>query len=444
MRASRPITVLLTTAMLLASCSDEPAEPDGAGTGPAPKLPPPSSRMIPTVNVATAVGWPQGAKPLAAQGLSVEAFARNLDHPRWMYVLPNGDILVAETNAPPRDTGSLKGWIMSYFMARAGAGGASPDRISLLRDADNDGLAEHKSTLLQGLKSPFGIVLVNDTLYVANTDSVVRYPYVTGATVIDQAGETLAGLPAGPINHHWTKNLVASADGRKLYVSVGSNSNVAENGMEAETSRAAILEIDRSTGSIRNFASGLRNPVGMAFHPQTGELWTVVNERDELGNDLVPDFLTSVKDGGFYGWPYSYFGSNVDLRVEPQRPELVAAAIVPDYALGSHTASLGLTFYDRDLLPQQFKGGAFIGQHGSWNREPRSGYRVTFVPFSNGRPSGEMQDILTGFITINDDAQGRPVGVVVDTTGALLVADDVGNTIWRVTAASQAGAENTR
>jgi glucose/arabinose dehydrogenase len=287
------------------------------------------------------------------------------------------------------------------------------------------------------LNSPFGMALVGNDFYVANSDAIVRFPYRTGDSKITVAGVKLADLPAGPLNHHWTKDLVASPDGSKLYATVGSNSNVGENGMDVETSRAAVLEVDRVTGKSRVFASGLRNPNGPAWQPQSGALWVVVNERDELGNDLVPDYMTSVKDGGFYGWPYSYYGQHVDARVEPQRPDLVAKAIAPDYALGAHTASLGLAFNTGNLFPPDMANGAFIGQHGSWNRKPRAGYKVIFVPFANGKPSGQPRDILTGFLNADGEAQGRPVGVAIDKSGALLVADDVGNTVWRVTAAKR-------
>jgi glucose/arabinose dehydrogenase len=368
----------------------------------------------------------------------VNAFAQELDHPRWLYVLPNGDVLVAETNAPPKpeDRKGLKGWIMKKVMARAGAGTPSANRITLLRDTNGDGVAETRSAFLENLHSPFGMVLVGNALYVADTDAVLRFTYTPGATRISEAGEKIADLPAGPINHHWTKNIIDSRDGKHLFVTVGSNSNVAENGMDVEENRAAILEIDLANGRSRVFATGLRNPNGMSWQPQSGMLWTVVNERDELGSDLVPDYMTSVRDGAFYGWPYSYYGQHVDQRVKPPRPDLVAGAIAPDYALGPHTASLGLVFYDARLLPAHYANGAFIGQHGSWNRKPPSGYKVIFVPFADGKPAGQPDDVLTGFLNADGDAYGRPVGVAVDKRGALLVADDVGNTVWRVTPAA--------
>ena len=362
---------------------------------------------------------------------------KGLDHPRWLYVLPNGDVLVAETNAQEKKPSGIYGRIQKSVMTRAGATVPSADRISLLRDADGDGVAETRKVFLEGLTSPFGMALVGNRLYVANTDAVVSFAYASGATEIASPGTTLASLPAGAINHHWTKNLVASADGEYLYASVGSNSDHGENGMENEEGRAAIWQIETATGEQRIFASGLRNPVGMAFEPDTGMLWTTVNERDDLGGDLVPDYMTSVVDGAFYGWPYVYYGDNVDPRVKNNRLDLQAPARVPDYALGPHTASLGLTFASGSELGSAFTDGAFVGQHGSWNRKPRSGYKVIFVPFTDGKPVGQPVDVLTGFLSKDGDAQGRPVGVVVDKSGALLVADDVGNTIWRVTRSQQ-------
>ncbi len=416
-------------------CGDVATLPVKAGMGPQPTLPPPKHDLLPTVNIAPAKGWPAGVMPDAAPGLAVNAYANGLDHPRWLYLLPNGDVLVAETNAPPKpeDGKGLKGWFMKRTMKRAGSGAPSANRITLLRDADGDGIAETRTVFLQGLSSPFGMALVGHDLYVADTDAVMRFPYTEGQTHIDAPGVKIADLPAGPLNHHWTKNIIASRDGSHLYATVGSNSNVGENGMDKEVDRAAILEIDLKSGRTRVFASGLRNPNGLAWQSQTGALWTVVNERDEIGSDLVPDYMTSVKDGAFYGWPYSYYGQHVDERVKPQRPDLVAQATVPDYALGPHTASLGLTFYDGKLFPRKYAGGAFVGQHGSWNRKPRSGYKVIFVPFADGRPTDTPEDVLTGFVDDSGDARGRPVGVAVDRTGALLVADDVGNVVWRVT-----------
>jgi glucose/arabinose dehydrogenase len=407
---------------------------EAASVGAAPPLPEPQPPLIPTINIAPAKGWPSGTTPVPASGLKISRFAGELDHPRWLFVLPNNDVLVAESNAPARpEAGTgIKGWVMNFFMRRAGSAAPSANRISLLRDADKDGVAELKTAFISGLNSPFGMALIGNTLFIANTDAVVRFPYTEGATEITEPGVKVADLPGGPLNHHWTKGLVASPDGAFLYASVGSNSNVAENGIEKEEGRAAIHEIEVASGKSRIFASGLRNPVGMAFEPQTKVLWTVVNERDELGSDLVPDYLTSVKDGGFYGWPYSYFGQHVDTRVSPPRPDLVAKAIAPDYALGNHVAPLGLAFSEGSLLPEQFRSGAFVGEHGSWNRKPHSGYKVVFVPFINGKPAGQPIDVITGFLDAEKNALGRPVGVAMDKTGALLVADDVGNVIWHV------------
>ena len=439
---SRLIAFLIAALLCLplAGCGEEATLPVSAGTGPNPKLPPPVQTTLPTVVIAEATGWPDGQAPQAADGLAVNAFATGLDHPRMLYVLPNGDVLAAESAAPPQPgmTDGIMGYLMKLGMWWAGAGGESPNRITLLRDGDGDGVAETRTTFLKGLNSPYGMALAGDSFYVANTDGIVRFPYRGGDTEISGNGETLVELPAGPINIHWVKNIVASPDGSKLYASVGSNSNVGERGFDKEDGRAAIHEIDLESGSSRLFASGLRNPVGLAFQPESGKLWTSVNERDELGSDLVPDYMTSVQENGFYGWPFSYFGDHVDERVQPQRPDLVKKAIVPDYALGPHTASLGLTFYSGALFPARYRGGAFVGQHGSWNRRPPSGYKVVFVPFEGGVPSGSPEDILTGFLSADEGkAYGRPVGVAEDRTGALLVADDVGNTVWRVTPARQ-------
>lgn len=428
--------LLLVLVLSLTGCAEKSQDPS-IGYGPNPTLPAPDQSVIPVLKAPNAIGWDNGDTPVAAQGLAVTAFASGLDHPRWVYVLPNGDVLVAETNAPerPEDSKGIKGFFFKLFQKRAGGGVPSANRITLLRDADGDGVVELRTVFIDGLNSPFGMALVGNTFYVANTDAVVSFPYETGQTEITATATKVADLPAGPLNHHWTKGLIATDDGSKLYVSVGSNSNVAENGIEQETNRAAILEVDTQSGLTRVFASGLRNPVGMAWEPELDRLWTVVNERDELGNDLVPDYMTAVKDGGFYGWPYSYFGDHVDPRVEPQNPELVATAIVPDYALGSHTAPLGLASSVGTSLPEAFANGMFIGQHGSWNRAEPSGYQVIFVPFAEGIPSGDPIVVLNGFIEEDGDAKGRPVGVALDGTGALLVVDDVGNVIWRVTAA---------
>ncbi|MEP6608112.1 MAG: sorbosone dehydrogenase family protein [Burkholderiaceae bacterium] len=430
------LATLLVVALIGASCAEPARSPVSIGVGPNPQLPEPHTPLIPTVHIAPAVGWPAGVTPTAAAGLRVTALATGLEHPRSIYVLPNGDVLVAETNAPSRPEHSgLYFWIMGKVQARAGAGTPTANRITLLRDADGDGIAEVQSVFLEGLNSPFGMALVGDQLYVANTDAVMRFPYVAGATRIKAPGTRVADLPAGPFNHHWTKNLIASRDGSKLYASVGSNSNVGENGLAKEEGRAAIYEIDLAANTHRLMASGMRNPTAMAWESTTGVLWTVVNERDDLGHNLVPDYLTSVREGGFYGWPWSYYGRNVDPRAEPKRPDMVAKALVPDYALGSHVAPLGLAASDGNALPAQFARGMFVGEHGSWNRKPRSGYAVVFVPFAAGRPSGTPIDVLTGFVNAEGKAYGRPVGVAIDRRGALLVADDVGNVIWRVTSA---------
>ncbi len=433
----RPLAVA-AACLTLAACGGPQALPPEAGFGPNPTLPAPAGRLIPQVKVADAVGWPQGRTPTPADGLRVQAFASGLDHPRWLYRLPNGDVLVAESNAPPKPEdkkGGVRGWFMGLFMKKAGAGVPSANRITLLRDADGDGTAEMKTPFLTGLNSPFGMALVGSTLYVANADAVVAFPYQTGQTAISAPARKVADLPAGR-NHHWTKSLVASPDGSRLYVGVGSNSNVGENGLDEEIDRAAILEIDPATGARRLYASGLRNPVGMDWNPTSGALWVSVNERDELGPDLVPDYMTSVRPGGFYGWPWSYYGQTVDARVEPRNPDMVARAIKPDYALGAHTASLGLAFSQGTLLPERFRSGAFVGQHGSWNRDPRNGYQVIFVPFAGAMPNGMPIPVLTGFLNAEGQAMGRPVGVAFDQAGALLVADDVGDVIWRVSPAT--------
>lgn len=434
------LAALALCALIFGGCTESSKLPPLGSFGPNPTLPDPAGGPLPTVNVAKATGWPAGTLPVAATGLAVNSFAAGLDHPRWVYVLPNGDVLVAESNGPdrPDEYSGIVGIVAKFIMKRAGAGVPSADRITLLRDADGDGVAETRSAFLQGLHSPFGMALVGSDFYVANTDALVRFKYAEGQTTISDKPEKVVDLPGGTINHHWTKNVIAnqkSGDALRLYVTVGSNSNVAEHGMEAEVNRAAILEINPLTKQTRIFASGLRNPNGLDWHPQSGALWTTVNERDELGSDLVPDYMTSVKDGGFYGWPYSYFGQTVDARVKPPRPDLVATALRPDYALGSHTASLGLAFSHASQLPAAFRDGAFIGQHGSWNRRPASGYKVIYVPFKNGMPDGMPVDVLSGFLDAKGQAQGRPAGVAIDKRGALLVADDVGNVIWRVSSA---------
>ena len=391
----RRIACCLVLVAIAVGCSTVHSPPAGSQVGPQPRLPEPVDRLIPTVNIAPAVGWADGATPGAADGLAVNAFARDLEHPRWLAVLPNGDVLVAETNAP--------------------AG----------------------KSAIAGLHSPFGMALVGDWLYVANADELVRVRYAAGALTAGSAPEHVVDLPGkGRFNHHWTKSLRASPDGRTLYVGVGSNSNAAEHGMAVEVMRANVLAVDLATRAVSVLASGMRNPVGLDIQPDSGALWAVVNERDERGDGLVPDYLTSVQAGAFYGWPWSYYGAHVDTRVQPQDPVQVARAIAPDYALGSHVAPLGLAFYCGGALPAHYRHGAFIGLHGSWNRSELHGYVVTFVPFAGGRPAGQREDVLTGFVDANGDARGRPVGVVVDRRGAVLVADDVGNAVWRLTAAA--------
>jgi glucose/arabinose dehydrogenase len=427
----RPLILLCLVG--IGACAETSRIPESATTGPNPTLPEPVETLIPTVKIAPAKGWPAGVKPKAAAGTQVSAFATGLQHPRWVYVLPNGDVLVAETAAPkrPEEGKGIKGRVMSSYMKKAGSAVPSANRITLFRDADGDGVPEGRHVFLEGLNSPFGMALVGNDLYIANTDAVVRFPYQQGQTAISSSGMKVVDLPAGLRNHHWTKNLIASRDGTKLYVTTGSNSNVAEHGMKEEVGRAEIWEVDAKSGQARAFATGLRNPNGLGWEPKTGALWTVVNERDELGSDLVPDFLTSVKENAFYGWPYSYFGQNVDKRPQPPRPDLVAKAVKPDYALGNHVAPLGLAFSEGANLP--FGEGAYVGQHGSWNRRPPSGYNVVFIPFRDGKPSGQPVEVLSGFRSDQGEAYGRPVGVAIDKRGALLVADDVGNVIWRVT-----------
>jgi glucose/arabinose dehydrogenase len=439
MRVSQSLTTLLLcgSALGLTGCH-EGGDPK-AEVGSNPTLPSLTQYLLPPMNLARVVGWKEQETPTVASGLKIEPLATGLQHPRSLYTLPNGDVLVVESKAPPPPAPKRpKDIVMAWVESWATSGGATgpSNRITLLHDSNGDGIPETKSIFLDHLNSPFGVALVGNDLYVANTDAIVRYPYTPGETEMKDPGTTLTPLPGGPIDHHWTKSLVASKDGALLYVGVGSNSNITENGIEAEKNRADILEVDRATGRWRIFASGLRNPNGLSFEPESGALWTVVNERDEIGPDLVPDYMTSVKDGGFYGWPYSYFGQHVDPRVMPQRPDLVEKAIVPDYALSSHVAPLGMVFYTADALPQAYRGGAFVGEHGSWNRTPLNGYKVIYVPFSDGKPSAAAQDVVTGFLNNDNQARGRPVGLAVDKTGALLIADDVGNTVWRVTAAA--------
>lgn len=407
-------------------------------TGPNPVLPQQQLGLFPTMNISEVIGWKEGETPTVPDGFEIRAMAIGLANPRELYVLPNGDVLVVEAKAPPgkpiRHPKDLVRKIVEGIAGGGGGGSEETNRITLLRDTNGDGMPDERTVFLDKLNSPFGVALVGSDLYVAHADAIMRYPYNEGDTKITAPGELLAQLPGGPINHHWTKSLVASPDGTRLYVGVGSNSNAAERGMEAEKNRAAIHEVDRASGRQRLFASGLRNPNGLTFEPSTGVLWTVVNERDELGPNLVPDYLTSVKEGGFYGWPYSYYGQHVDPRVKPERPDLVEKAIVPDYALGSHVAALGLAFYTSDRFGPRYQGGAFVGLRGSWNRDEFSGYKVIYIPFQNGRPNGPAQDFVTGFLNDQGQARGRPVGVAVDATGALLIADDAGKTVWRVRA----------
>jgi hypothetical protein len=421
----------------LAGCDDQGGDPT-VQIGPNPKLPEPQQYLVPPMRVAKPAPWGKDETPAVSQGLQIHALANGLEHPRSLYVLPNGDVLVVESSGPEAPIHRPKDFVIGWVQSYAGAGAKGGDRITLLRGVNADGSAQQRTVFLDHLNSPFGVALVGQDLYVANTDAIMRYPYTDGQTSITAEGTKLTDLPGGPIDHHWTKALLASPDGSKLYVGVGSNSNITENGIGAEYERAAVWEVDRASGAHRIFASGLRNPTGLAWEPQSGKLWAIVNERDELGPDLVPDYLTSVQDGGFYGWPYSYYGQHLDPRVEPQRPDLVARAIPPDYALSSHVAPLGVVMYTATSgLPANFRGGAFVSEHGSWDRSPLNGYKVVFVPFSGGRPSGPAQDVVTGFLdATNEHAHGRPVGVAVDRSGGLLIADDLGDTVWRVSSAS--------
>lgn len=407
--------------------------------GPEPVLPEPSPSLLPDLKVAEVVGWKDGQAPVVPDGLKVTPYAKDLANPRTVHTLPNGDVLVIQSRGPEGEPTSrpkdfIRGWIMA--IAHGGGGGEQKESnmITLLRDTNRDGTVDERHDLLKKLDSPFGVAWVDNTLYVATTSAILAYPYQLGQNEISGQPKILTPLPGGPINHHWTKDLALSPDGKMIYVSVGSNSNIVENGLEAEKGRAAIWQVDRQTGAARVFASGLRNPNGLTFNPETGALWTVVNERDELGPNLVPDYMTSVKDGAFYGWPWSYYGKHVDARVNPTRQDMVAKAVPPDYALSSHVAALGLTFSLNSALPAAYANGAFIGEHGSWNRDSFNGYKVVFVPFQNGKPNGKAQDVVTGFLD-GDKTRGRPVGVGIDGTGALLVADDAGNTLWRVASA---------
>ena len=430
-------TLAMVTCLALAACQSGHDNFDKSTQyGPDPQLPAPSRALLPGVNVSKVIGWSPGETPTVPQGFKIEAIATGLSNPRNVLALPNGDLLVVESQKNGKEPIERpKRKIMDWVEAKAhgGSGNGPSNRILLLRDTNGDGKPDAQSVLIDKLNAPFGIALVGDQLYNADTDAILRYPYKVGDTKVGGDATKVCDLPAGAINHHWTKSLAASADGSKLYVGVGSNSNILERGTSAEMNRADILEVDPRTGAFSVFAHGLRNPNGLTFYPGSDVLWTVVNERDELGPDLVPDYMTSVKRGAFYGWPYSYWGQNVDERVRPQRPDLVKAAIKPDYALSSHVAPLGLAFYTGSSFPAQFKGGAFIGEHGSWNRPERNGYKVVFIKFENGKPVGQPMDFVTDFLK-GPNARGRPVGVAIDKTGALIVADDVGNTVWRVTA----------
>jgi glucose/arabinose dehydrogenase len=434
-RSRLGLSAAVVTLALAATAGAQTAFDTSQQIGPNPVLPEPAMSLLPDLKVAEVVGWKDGELPAVAQGLTITAYAKDLANPRTVHTLPNGDVLVIQSRGPAGEPASrpkdiIRGWIMSIAH---GSGGEQKESnlITLLRDTDRNGTVDERHDLLTKLDSPFGVAWIDDTLYVASTSAILAYPYQLGQTSITAEPKVLTPLPGGPINHHWTKDLALSPDGQMLYVSVGSNSNIVENGLEAEKGRAAIWQVDRRTGAARVFAAGLRNPNGLTFHPETGELWAVVNERDELGPNLVPDYMTSVKDGGFYGWPWSYYGQHVDPRVHPPRPDMVEKATPPDYALSSHVAALGMTFSMNSALPTALQNGAFIGEHGSWNRDSYNGYKVVYVPFENGRPAGKAEDIVTGFIA-GDTARGRPVGVGIDGTGALLVADDSGNTVWRV------------
>jgi glucose/arabinose dehydrogenase len=433
LRASGALAALLT----VAACSEKVADPRSQ-YGAQPALPAPHQYIVPPMRVPRAVGWSAGQTPVVPAGLQVRALATGFLHPRMVYALPNGDVLVVESNGPKAPIYRPKDYIEGKVKAIAGSAGKGGNRITLLRDTNGDGVPELRTIFIDHLNSPFGVVLVGNDLYVAATDAILRFPYTTGETQIAAPGVRLTGLPAGPINHHWTKSLTASPDGSKLYVGVGSNSNITENGLVAEEGRAAIWEVDRATGLKREYATGLRNPTGVAFEPTTGKLWAIVNERDEIGPDLVPDYLTSVQEGGFYGWPYSYWGKHLDVRAQPQRPDLAQKAIAPDYGLSSHVAPLGMAFSQASSLPPAYRSGVFVGEHGSWDRSPLNGYKVIYVPFQGGRPSGPPQDVVTGFVTPDSKSRGRPVGVALDRSGALLIADDIGNVVWRVTSAGPA------
>lgn len=426
----------VSVALVLAGCDDSTQDKTVRQTGPDPELPPAESFLIPPMKVPSGTQWKEGETPKVAEGLKIEKVAGDFKHPRQLYTLPNGDVLVVEAAGPKTPVSMPKQLVTGLVKSASGKGGEGGNRITLLRNTSGDGKTWERHIFLENLSSPFGVQLVGNTLYVANADSLVTYPYTPGATRISDPGTVLTELPAG-INHHWTKALLASPDGSKLYVGVGSNSNITENGIGIEYRRAAILEVDAASGASRIYASGLRNPTGMQWEPQTGRLWAIVNERDEIGANLVPDYMTAVEENGFYGWPYSYFGKHLDPRVQPQRPDLVEKSIKPDYALGSHVAPLGLWFYTGTNLPEKYRGGAFISEHGSWNRNPLNGYRVSWVAFENGRPVGEPEPVVTGFLTDDhEQVRGLPVGLTMDNQGGLMIADDAANVVWRVTNAS--------
>lgn len=429
MKKQTLIAMALTA--LLAGCDSGAQLDPQKQTGPNPELPEAKNFFMPPMQVPEGVPWKQGEMPKVAQGLKIEKIAENLKHPRQVLTLPNGDVLVAESNGPAKPTTRPKQLIMGIVQKASGKGGEGGNRITLLRNV-NGKWEQH--LFIENLFSPFGMQLIGNTLYVANADSLVKFPYQAGQTEIRTPPQLVTDLPGGPINHHWTKALVASPDGSKLYVGIGSNSNITENGIGAEYHRAAVLEVDAASGATRLYATGLRNPTGLQWEPQSNRLWAIVNERDEIGSDLVPDYMTSVQENGFYGWPYSYFGQHVDTRAQPQRPELVEKAIKPDYALSSHVAPLGLLFYQADNMPQ-YRGGAFVSEHGSWNRTPLNGYQVVWVKFENGKPVGLPQPVVTGFLTDDQkQVRGLPVGLAADRQGGLLIADDAGNTVWRVSA----------
>ncbi len=432
---------VIALALVVVGCSEKATYLPSQQSGANPSMPQAQNFLVPPMQVPDGVGWQAGEKPSVTSGLKIEAIASDLLHPRQLYTLPNGDVLVVESNGPGAEPVTTPKQLIAGFVKNlSGKGGKGGNRITLLRKKPGGSSEWEQHIFIERLHSPFGVQLIGDTLYVANTDNIMKYHYTPGATRMSDPGVEFTDLP-NTINHHWTKALLASPDGKKLYVGVGSNSNVTENGLAVEYRRAMILEVDAQTGASRIFASGIRNPTGIQWEPTTGKLWAVANERDEIGADLVPDYLTSVKEGGFYGWPYSYFGQHVDTRVASPRPDLVAKAISPDYSLGSHVAPLGLLFYQGRNLPEKYRSGVFVSEHGSWDRSPLSGYEVVFVPFKDGKPTGAPESVVTGFASGNEkNLKGAPVGLAEDANGALLIADDVGNKVWRVSA--QVGGRN--